>query len=94
MAQAISGDGRRRIAECDGSGSARQPNRQPGRHRRADGLRADIRVRPPEPDRRLTAANGAPTLTTTGGATDILGFEYVAALSKWCSLGAPFPQGF
>jgi hypothetical protein len=39
-------------------------------------------------------ANGAPTLSTAAGATDILGFEYVAALSKWCSLGAAFPQGF
>jgi hypothetical protein len=38
--------------------------------------------------------NGAPTLSTTAGATDILGFEYIAALSKWCSLGAAFPQGF
>lgn len=39
-------------------------------------------------------ANGAPTLSTAAGATDIVGFEYVAALSRWCSLGAAFPQGF
>lgn len=39
-------------------------------------------------------ANTAPTLTTTANATDILGFEYDAALSKWCYLGAAFPQGY
>jgi hypothetical protein len=39
-------------------------------------------------------ASSAPTLTTTAGATDILGFEYVAALGMWCFLGAAFPQGF
>ena len=38
--------------------------------------------------------NAAPTLSTAASATDILGFEYDAALSKWCYLGAPFPQGF
>jgi hypothetical protein len=37
-------------------------------------------------------ANSAPTLTTT--ATDILGFEFVAAQSAWCFLGAGFPQAF
>jgi hypothetical protein len=39
-------------------------------------------------------ANSAPRLTTTAHATDILGFEYVAAQSAWCFLGAAFPQGF
>ncbi len=38
--------------------------------------------------------NGPVTLSTTAGATDILGFEYIAALSAWCFLAAPFPQGF
>jgi len=41
-----------------------------------------------------STANSAPTLTTTANATDILGFEYDAALSKWCYLGAAFPQGY
>lgn len=31
---------------------------------------------------------GAPTLTTTASKVDILGFEYVASLTKWCYLGA------
>lgn len=31
---------------------------------------------------------GSPTLTTTAAAVDILGFEYVASLSKWCYLGS------
>jgi hypothetical protein len=39
-------------------------------------------------------ANSAPPLTTTAHATDILGFEYVAAKSAWCFLGAAFPQAF
>ena len=39
-------------------------------------------------------ANNAPTLSTTPSATDILSFEYVAALSQWCYLGAAFPQDF
>jgi hypothetical protein len=38
--------------------------------------------------------NSAPTLSTAANATDILGFEYDAALSKWCYVGAPFPQGY
>ena len=38
--------------------------------------------------------NSAPTLSTTANSTDILGFEYDAALSKWCYAGAPFPQGY
>ncbi len=38
--------------------------------------------------------NSAPTLSTTGGGTDILTFEYVAALSQWCFTGAPFPQDY
>jgi hypothetical protein len=40
------------------------------------------------------AANSAPALSTTPHATDILGFEYDAALSQWCYLGAAFPQGY
>lgn len=40
------------------------------------------------------SANTAPTLTTTASKTDILGFEYNAATSKWMYLSAPFPQGF
>lgn len=39
-------------------------------------------------------ANGAPALTTTASKVDIFGFEYDAALAKWCSLSAAFPQGF
>jgi hypothetical protein len=31
---------------------------------------------------------GSPTLTTTANKVDILGFEYVASLSKWCYLGS------
>jgi hypothetical protein len=31
---------------------------------------------------------GAPTLSTGAGKVDTLGFEYVAALSKWCYLGS------
>jgi hypothetical protein len=38
--------------------------------------------------------NGVPTLSTTPHATDILGFEYIAASSTWCYLCAPLPQGF
>jgi hypothetical protein len=30
---------------------------------------------------------GAPTLSTTAAKVDILGFEYLASLSKWCYLG-------
>lgn len=33
-------------------------------------------------------AAGAPTLSTTAGKVDILGFEYVASLSKWCYIGS------
>jgi hypothetical protein len=33
-------------------------------------------------------AAGAPTLSTGAGKVDILGFEYVAALSRWCYLGS------
>ena len=33
-------------------------------------------------------AGGAPTLSTAVGKVDILGFEYVSSLSKWCYLGA------
>jgi hypothetical protein len=39
-------------------------------------------------------ANSAPALSTTPHATDILSFEYDAALSQWCYLGAAFPQGY
>lgn len=31
---------------------------------------------------------GQPTLSTAANAVDILGFEYVASLSKWCYLGS------
>lgn len=37
---------------------------------------------------------GPPTLSATAGKVDILAFEYVASLSKWCYLGAAIPQGF
>ena len=33
-------------------------------------------------------AVGSPTLSTTAAKVDILGFEYVASLSKWCYLGS------
>ena len=33
-------------------------------------------------------AAGAPTLSTAASKVDILGFEYVASLSKWCYLGS------
>ena len=33
-------------------------------------------------------AAGAPTLSTGASKVDILGFEYVASLSKWCYLGS------
>jgi len=39
-------------------------------------------------------ANNPPALSTTPAATDIVGFEYVAALSQWCYLGAAFPQTY
>jgi hypothetical protein len=39
-------------------------------------------------------AGSAPMLTSTANATDILGFAYDAALSLWCYVGAPFPQGY
>lgn len=39
-------------------------------------------------------ANNPPTLGTTPGGTDILGFQYLAALSQWCYLGAAFPQDY
>lgn len=32
-------------------------------------------------------ASGAPILSTAAGKVDILGFEYVASLSKWCYVG-------
>jgi hypothetical protein len=31
---------------------------------------------------------GAPTLTTTAGKMDIVGFDYDSGLSKWCYLGS------
>jgi hypothetical protein len=40
------------------------------------------------------AGNSAPTLTVTASRTDVLAFEYNAALSEWMYLGAPVPQGF
>jgi hypothetical protein len=39
-------------------------------------------------------ANNPPTLSTTPSGTDILSFEYVAALSQWCFVGAVFPQDY
>lgn len=33
-------------------------------------------------------AAGAPTLTTTGGKTDVVGFRYNAALGKWLCVGS------
>ena len=39
-------------------------------------------------------ANKAPSLSTAANATDILSFEYVAALSQWCFLGTAFPQAY
>jgi hypothetical protein len=39
-------------------------------------------------------ANSAPALSTTPYGTDVLGFEYVAALSQWCYTGTAFPQSF
>lgn len=33
-------------------------------------------------------ASGAPVLSTAVSAVDILGFEYVASISKWCYLGS------
>ena len=33
-------------------------------------------------------AAGSPTLSTTAAKADILGFEYVASISKWCYLGS------
>lgn len=33
-------------------------------------------------------AGSAPTLSTTAAKVDILGFEYVASISKWCYLGS------
>jgi len=33
-------------------------------------------------------AAGAPTLSTSAGKVDILGFEYIAALTSWCYLGS------
>src|SRR6516165_3068678 len=41
-----------------------------------------------------SASNSAPTLSTTPSATDMLSFEYVAALSQWCYQGAVFPQNY
>lgn len=34
------------------------------------------------------SANPAPTLTTTASKVDIVAFEYVVAISKWCYLGS------
>jgi hypothetical protein len=42
----------------------------------------------------IGTANSAPTLSVSAQGTDILSFEYVAALSQWCYLGAAFPQGY
>jgi hypothetical protein len=42
----------------------------------------------------LGTANSAPTLSVSAKGTDILSFEYVAALSQWCYLGAAFPQDY
>ncbi len=39
-------------------------------------------------------ANNAPSLSSTANATDILSFEYVAALSQWCFLGTAAPQDY
>lgn len=39
-------------------------------------------------------SGSVPTLSTAASKLDILGFEYVAAISKWVYLGTPFPQGF
>jgi hypothetical protein len=33
-------------------------------------------------------SGSAPTLSTAAGKVDILGFEYVASISKWCYLGS------
>lgn len=33
-------------------------------------------------------AAGSPTLTTTAAKVDVLAFEYIASLTKWCYLGA------
>jgi hypothetical protein len=33
-------------------------------------------------------AGSAPTLSTAAGKVDILGFEYVSSISKWCYLGS------
>jgi len=38
--------------------------------------------------------NSAPTLSTGANKSDTIAFEYDAALTKWCYLGAPIPQGF
>jgi hypothetical protein len=38
--------------------------------------------------------NNPPILSTTPAGTDIVGFEYVAALSQWCYVGAAFPQNY
>lgn len=39
-------------------------------------------------------AGGTPVLSTGANKVDVLAFEYNAALTKWMSLGAAFPQGF
>lgn len=33
-------------------------------------------------------ASGAPVLSTAAGKVDVVGFEYVASISKWCYLGS------
>lgn len=38
--------------------------------------------------------NSAPVLSTTASVADWVAVEWDAAKSKWCSLGAAFPQGF
>jgi hypothetical protein len=40
------------------------------------------------------SGNSAPSLSTAASVTDVLGFEYNAASSKWMYLGASFPQAF
>jgi hypothetical protein len=37
-------------------------------------------------------ANNPPALTGAGGQSEVLSFEYVAALSQWCFLDAAFPR--
>ncbi len=39
-------------------------------------------------------ASNAPALSATAGATDVLSFEYIAALSQWCFTGTAAPQNY